>query len=152
MGDVAREIAEDIDLDDVAERIDVGRVAENVDVEEIAEHIEVSDVAGYLDFSELAGELDHTAVALHVDYKALAAALDPLETLAATPTAPEAKVEEPKALTGRLLEAAVDKLLELANRHIEEDLAAVQAAKQDPISPDNGVEPTPDSELTYTRV
>jgi len=133
----------------VGSQVDAETVAEHISYDSLAEGLNYTDLGYEIDYSELASEVDtealvegladssdlareigalHTAeaIALHIDYGELAAKLSPVEALgAAQAKESEAALETAvEGLSGKLLDAAVNKLLTLANAQVEQDLEA----------------------------
>jgi len=122
-------LASEIETSDVVDRLAdnsdiLEAIAECFSPEDIAGHVEACEVAENIDYALLATNISPEAVAGHLDYRELATHLSPLEALGA------AQSEEPKdtmiaaveGLSGKLLDAAVNKLLTLANLQVEKDL------------------------------
>ena len=132
--DIAEQIAVDIDASDVASHIEMYDLAGSIELSDLAEHFDASDIAGYVDegaIVESMGDISED-VAEHIDYAKLAKNLSPLESLAASQKGTEEVVDPAErvkldGLASKLLDAAVDKLLLLANKHVEEELAQERA-------------------------
>jgi hypothetical protein len=103
----------------VAERISdkdlVRKVAERIGGAEVAEHIDVETVAGHVDVYDIASNIDVDEIARNIDLNDLAdRVVDLLPERPASPAPePEVPVSDP-SLIERLLEKAVDRLLERA--------------------------------------
>ena len=129
----------DVDYEDLAQAMDAAKVARHVEVdtEDLAECLDTSDIADYIDLEGLAEYINVPArdVAEHIDYAVLAKSLNPMDALAASQdgTDPVQVVERLNldSIAGKLLDAAVDRLLILANKSVEEDLAIEQAKTQE---------------------
>ena len=102
--DLIRKVADYIGARDVAEHVDIEEIASNIDVYDVVSNIDLADLAGHLDLSELAE---------HVERLLPAKETSP----AAEPSIP---VSDP-SLVERLLEKAVDKLLERAEEAVREE-------------------------------
>ena len=134
---VARHV--EVDTEDIARHldIDITEVANHLDTSDIAECLDTSDIADYIDLEGLAEYINVPArdVAEHIDYAVLAKSLNPMDALAASQdgTDPVQVVERLNldSIAGKLLDAAVDRLLILANKSVEEDLAIEQAKTQE---------------------
>ena len=130
-------IAGEISLPDLAYELDTGEIAQSLDMGDLAEYVDTDDVI------ESIGDISES-VARHLDYAKLAQNLNPMEALAASQDGkkPEPVVPERFELNGmaaRLMDAAVNRLLFLANKKIEEDLAHAEQ-QASPNSNDNGGE------------
>ena len=138
----------DVDYEDLAQAMDAAKVARHVEVDtediarhldiditEVANHLDTSDIAECLDTSDIADYIDLSDLAEHIDYAVLAKSLNPMDALAASQdgTDPVQVVERLNldSIAGKLLDAAVDRLLILANKSVEEDLAIEQAKTQE---------------------
>ena len=138
------DLAHEIDKSEIADRVEVdpeevayalstSEVARHLDTEEVARHLDCSAVAGYLDCSDVAAEIGDISenVAAYLDYSKLAEHLNPMKTLASTRDG-EQDLEgvvgrlNLDSIAEKLLDAAVDKLLFLANKSVEEGLAHEQ--------------------------
>jgi hypothetical protein len=119
------DLAGALDHDEIASYIDCGDLAGFIETSDIAESFDASDIAGELDASDIAGELNFDRVAAYIDYKKLSECLQPMQTLSATAVDPTEGLNL-DSMAGKLLEAAVDKLLFLANKSVEEGLAHEQ--------------------------
>ena len=117
-----------IDADDVARELDMSDLASNIDMSDLAEHVDTDDIEVTCDPAEVAEAMGDISdkVVQHLDYGELAKKLSPLEALAASQEGVEAQLvgaDEVRTLSATLLDAAVDRLLTLANKAVEEDLA-----------------------------
>ena len=103
---VAERISDRDLIKKLAELISTAEIAEHIDAEEVAGHVDVYDVVNNIDMADLAGHLDLHELAEHVERR-----------LPSRETSPAPEVEVPvsdPSLVERLLEKAVDKLLERA--------------------------------------
>lgn len=126
----------DVDVEDVARNMSVRDVAAEVDHERLADHFATEDIAQHFgedDIAEAMGDIS-PRVAEHIDYAKLAKNLNPMEALAASQDGAEAEQERSRlnldALAGKMVDAAVDKLLNLANKQVEVELAHEQATAE----------------------
>lgn len=135
--DIAEIVSEDISAEDVADHLDLSDIAYNLNYDSLAEYLDSSEVAANLDHNAVAEEMGDISreVAEHIDYAKLAKNLNPLEAVSASQKG--AETEDPSerlqlnGLAGKLMDAAVDKLLVLANKKVEEDLAVQQKLEQE---------------------
>ncbi|MAH47416.1 hypothetical protein CMI37_16450 [Candidatus Pacearchaeota archaeon] len=129
------EIAEHFPTHDLAREIDLSDLAYSLDCGDIAEHISESDVAENMDPEGVADAMGDIspAVAAHLNYKKLAEALNPQEALAAMAPGEEGQAERLKldTLAGKMVDQAVDKLLGLACKLVEEEMAHEQKDRQE---------------------
>lgn len=115
----------EVDLQDIAYNIDCSDLAGFIETSDIAESFDARDIADEFDASDIAEELNFERVAAHIDYKKLSECLQPMQTLSATAVDTTEGLNL-DSMAGKLLEAAVDKLLFLANKSVEEGLAHEQ--------------------------
>jgi hypothetical protein len=130
----------EINAETVADCIRVENVARYIDIPAVAESIDMGDlcdsVVDNFDYAELAQYLGINAktVAEHLDYGEVAKRISPLDALAASqeglPETPAVVEPDLTNLSGKLLDAAVNKLLTIANRVVEEDEADGQRDEQ----------------------
>ena len=92
----------------VAAELDMGDIASELDVGDIAYEIDCSQIAGELDYSHIADEIDYSQLAEEVDRELLA-------SLAPAPVTDGALSQ----MSQQVLEAAVTRLLNMANAHVE---------------------------------
>jgi len=124
----ADDVARELDMSDLASNIDMSDLASNIDMSDLAEHVDTDDIEVTCDPAEVAEAMGDISdkVVQHLDYGELAKKLSPLEALAASQEGVEAQLvgaDEVRTLSATLLDAAVDRLLTLANKAVEEDLA-----------------------------
>ena len=126
----SEDIAGYVDLDNLVYHLDYDRLRENIDTDDITDA-----VINNLDRESIAQHVNIKAeeVAQHINYAELSKQLSPMEALAGTGGEEGADPTERLQLdgiAGKLLDTAVDKLLMLANRQIEEDQAHAEVAEQ----------------------
>jgi hypothetical protein len=128
----------DIDMDELANNISMHKLAVCINGEELAEYFTNEDVAGAMDHEEVAAAvpIDLDELAGHIDYGELAKKLNPLEALAASQEGAEAApvpLLDLGDLSGRVVDAAVHRLLMFANDEVQAEeraAAMVEAAAE----------------------
>jgi hypothetical protein len=140
------ELASEINMTELSQEIDMTDIARGVDLADLAGELDLSGLSEQFDLSDLTREIDpediaeHISikprdVAEHIDYAELAKNLNPMEALAATGSGVNPAQDLARlnldSIAGKLLDAAVDRLLIAANKSVEEDLASAQVEAQE---------------------
>jgi hypothetical protein len=109
------DIAQHIDLQDLANYIDLSDLAGNINASDIASEVDLDDVVNHMDMAEVASNLDYARLADKLDLDSVAAKAAQIVRENSVSPALEDELSD-SSLPERLLERAVQKLLEMAEQ------------------------------------